>query len=397
MAVLETLRLALDRGWLRLANDEWGAADPAALVAQLRSGSALARRLENLSAAEQRLLTALAAAEDEVAAPVVAAAAAELGVVADPVLESLERRGFVTAAADGWAVAHDLVTEQVLATADPALLRIARLALGGALAERVADHRDAERAAVRHLGRAGDIAAIEQLFHAHEHRARHAGDRRPTTALALAFLGDEFARHTGTMVRSLPLVRRWQLTSPARATALAACVALPLLTWSLRDTLWRRPDHLVITQQPVHADSAVLDPTLLAEVVDRHGRLVSSASESVDVTLAPGSVDFALSQPIRVATRDGAIAVTRHNLTMSGDSTGQFALVLRYPGLPPVTTRPLLGAWAGSRLWLDTATLNGQALGPGQRTVLTRPGAEITGTVAIRRGVGHPRRGADVG
>ena len=290
----------------------------------------------------------------------------------------------MTAAAGAWAMAHDLLTEQILATADPALLRAARLALGGALAERATDDRDAERAAVRHLGRAGNVGALERLFQGHERRARRGGDRRPAAILARAFLGEEHARHAETMIRSLSLVRRWQLTSPVRAATLAACVVLPLLAWSLRDVLWRRPDHLVITQQPLHSDSAILDPTLLAEVVDRHGRLVSSASDSVDVTLAPGSVDFALSRPIRVATRDGAIAVARHSLTMSGESTGQFAFVLRYPGLPPVTTRPTLGGWAGSRLWLDTAILNGQALGPGQRTIVARRGGEIAGTIGVR-------------
>jgi hypothetical protein len=281
-------------------------------------------------------------------------------------------------------MAHDLLTEQVLATADPALLRAARLALGGALAERAADDRDAERAAVRHLGRAGNVGALEHLFHSHERRARREGDRRPVAMLARAFLGEEHARHAETIVRSLSLVRRWQLTSPARAATLAACVVLPLLAWSLRDVLWRRPDRIVITQQPVHLDSTILDPTLLAEVVDRHGRLVTSASESVDVTLAPGAVDFSLSRPTRVATRDGAIAVTLSRLTMTGDSTGLFALVLRYPKLPPVTTRSLLGDWAGSRLWLDTAVLNGQALGPGQRTVVALRRGEIAGTIGIR-------------
>ena len=310
--------------------------------------------------------------------------AAELGLVAEPVLEALERRGFVTAAADAWAVAHDLVTEQVLATADPELLRVARLALGGALAERAADDRDAERAAVRHLGRAGALEELERLFQDHERRVRRGGDRRSARALAVAFLGDEHARHADMLVRSLPFQRRWQLTSPVRAGTLAACVVLPLLTWSLRDVLWRRPDHLVITQQPIHGDTATLDPPLLAEVVDRRGRVLASATESVDVTLAPGSVDFALPKPLRVATRNGAIAVARYCLTMTGDSTGQFALALRYHGLPPVTTRPLFGAWAGSRLWLDSALLNGQALGPGQRTVVTPRGGEIAGTVTLR-------------
>ena len=387
MAVMETLRLALDRGWLRLADDEWGAADPAGLVAQLRSGSALVRRLESLSVAESWLLTVLAAAEEEVPAPVVVAAATDLGVVAEPVLELLERRGFVTAEGDAWAVAHDLVTEQVLASADPQRLRAARLALGGALAERAADDRDAERAAVRHLGRAGNVEALERLFQGHERRARREGDRRPIAALANAFLGEEHARHAGALVGGLSLVRRWQLTSPARAATLAACVVLPLLTWSARDVLWRRPDHLVITQQPIHGDSSVLDPPLLAEVVDRRGRVVASASESVDVTLAAGSTGFTLSRPIRAATRDGRIAVTRQILTMTSDSTGRFALLLRYPGLPPVTTRPLLGGWQGSRIWLDSALLNGQALGSRQRTVEAPRGGPISGTVTIRASI----------
>jgi hypothetical protein len=165
---------------------------------------------------------------------------------------------------------------------------------------------------------------------------------------------------------------------------LTACVVLPLLAWSFRDALWRHPDHLVITQQPAHSDSTNLDPPLLAEVVDRRGRVVTSASESVAVTLGPGSAGFALARPMRVAARGGEIGVTRHNVTMTDDGSGRFTLTLRYPGLPAVTTRPLLGGWTGSRLWLDSARLNGQALGPGDRTLVASRGGQIAGMVSIR-------------
>ena len=112
--------------------------------------------------------------------------------------------------------------------------------------------------------------------------------------------------------------------------------------------------------------------------------LVTSAPDSVTVSVPPGTPDPADAAPFRVPVRDGRADIREIPWLRTGDSTGLSALRLEYPALAPVTTRPLLLGFIGSRLWLVSAALNGQSMDEGHRAVEARRGGWVEGTITFR-------------
>ncbi len=122
-----------------------------------------------------------------------------------------------------------------------------------------------------------------------------------------------------------------------------------------------------------------LVPTPVLEVRDRLGRRTRTGSVRLEARDTAGRwvpVDSVAIGP------DGLAAFNRHGLPRAVNADG--AVELRYSGggLEPVTG--LLHHKQDAELRLEAASLNGQSLGPANRTLRLRPGERIAGRLRFR-------------
>ena len=133
------LRGADDAGLLVAGETEWECPDPAALVGHLTQGTVLSHSLRDITPRAMRTLAMLALAGRAVPAALLAEPVDERheGTDETGVLADLERRALVVRQGDHCAIAHDLVTDAVLASLSDAdrvrwsrELGVAKLAMG---------------------------------------------------------------------------------------------------------------------------------------------------------------------------------------------------------------------------------------------------------------------------
>jgi DNA-binding SARP family transcriptional activator len=393
LLVLETLQLALDQQLLSRDDDHWSSRDPGGLFAQLRGGSALERRLAALAPHQHRLLLLLAASGAPAPRPVLDAATRRLAFGAEPGLQLLEQRGFIAPQGDGWEMAHDLITERLLVSATREELAAAHSALGHAWAAEAGDRFEPTATAARFLARAGEREALARLFRLHEHRLRKERDWRAASTLARELLGAEHRALVPELLRALPLHRRWRLLAPERLLAAAALLVVAGLG-SVYLALRPRPHHLVLTQQP---RVAAPDPNgvraadrLVVRIADRHGRAVSSASDTVRLSVTLGSEEYGIPADQRaILPVNGEVILDTLCLEQLSSKTSSLiktrALRIRIEmrGLPPVESDSIFTTFA-SYLRLDSARLNGQLLTSADHTVRTSPGTRVAGQLYTR-------------
>jgi DNA-binding SARP family transcriptional activator len=390
LLVLQVLRLALDRGWLARAGDAWVVQDEAALLEQLREGSAVELRLASLAPHERRLLVMLAAAGIPVPGPVLEAATRRIDLGPAATLAELERAGFVAPRGEAWEPAHDVVAEKVILSATRDELRQAHATLGHSWAGDAGAGRDALAAAARFLARAGDAAETARMFGRYERWCRREGDWRHPRALAAEVLGAEHAALVPQMVRALGPVRRWRLHAPSRSIPIAAVLvaaAVAPFAWS---ALVPQPYALAIVRAPEIA-TWIAQP-FGVRVVDRRGRSVERYRDTVRVTVGMGHESWlatgtVAAVPIQgVAWFDSIVPAPTHAETTEPakvDSTG-WAITLRAeaPGLVPIETDSVfLGG--GSFLRVESGALNGQWLTGDSLRVVTEPGAMVVGHLNV--------------
>lgn len=247
LLVLETLQLALELERLRRDGDAWGCPDAAALGQLLAEGSALARRIADLTRDQAWLLALLATAGAPVPAMVLEHAASRSPAALRPDMLATEQRALAVRAGDGWTTAHDEIASRVLAGMTPEATRAAHLALGLGW-QAVPERRDALRLAARHLLAAAEQLELAKLAVRWTRSARRDGDRRPALALVAELLGEEAASANSTaLVRRLPLRLRLGLDRPRRLAAvvvLGAVGSLAALGAALR-TSPRQPDAML--------------------------------------------------------------------------------------------------------------------------------------------------------
>ena len=220
LLILETLRLALDQGWLELHDGARACPDPARLAGELKRGGALRRRIEELPRPEGRLLLLLAVAGTPVRAGVLAAAAGRDVESALGDLWEMELRGLVIRKGDERAPAHDEIAALTLETADPDALRAAHRSVGRVLAQTAGDEADLLYRAARHLAQAGDETRLGQAFARWLTLVRRRGDRRPLRILAAELLGSSAdAADVRRLLASLPVPLRLGLSSKRQVAA----------------------------------------------------------------------------------------------------------------------------------------------------------------------------------
>lgn len=230
LLVLETLRLAIDKGVLVLEGGEWACLDEIGLESLLRAGEALRQRVLALPWEEAWALALLATAgtplSQEELARTIEATPAEL----TERLAALERHGMVTRSGPAWQPAHDEIAAAGREALEPDQRTAAERVVGQLLVETAESDSYRLLRGVRHLVAAGAAEEVQRHFRRYVQRLRGQRDRRPLVQLAAEVLG-ESARSPGARALAATLPRRWHygLWSPGRER-LAAVAGLIGLT-----------------------------------------------------------------------------------------------------------------------------------------------------------------------
>ena len=225
---LESLQLALDRGWLTLENHRWSCADPSRIAIELPAGDSLWRRVEGLDGPSRQVLALLAVAAAPLGGDVLAWAAGLSDAEAAPILSGLEVRGFVALSDHRWRLGHDELSGVALRGQTPeAIQRLSARVGNGLMAEPSLAFLDHLRAAEL-LVAGADETALRPLYRRWLAAAHRLRDPRTDTELARALLGvnatpDRLRR----LLHTRPLHRRLGLdTHPKRWGAATAGVLM---------------------------------------------------------------------------------------------------------------------------------------------------------------------------
>jgi hypothetical protein len=228
--VMEILRLAIQRGALRLEDGCWEADDLHGYLESLGPHPALEERIRGLPDDRRDLLLCLAGAGGAVAEDPLARTTGA-GPALPAVLQELEVQGFVAPGPAGWTVAHDQIADRVMALAGPEARLAAVRRVGQALAEADAQPEQLHRAG-RLLMDAGETQAVARTFRAWIERQPRPASPAEARELAARFLGEHADPTRVTdLVRSLPPGLRasrrqlWIGGAVAAAVALAALLA----------------------------------------------------------------------------------------------------------------------------------------------------------------------------
>lgn len=221
LLLLETLQLAVDRGWLGIRDGTWRCDDPAALARALREGSALQHRVSNLDELSRRLLVILAVAGNPVSLRQLSRATTVPERILDDALAGLEHRGLVHRSADLTLPAHDEIATAAMEVAAPDSIPSVHAGIATALLEGTeVEPPDLVRAG-RHLDLAGRKSELVGVFVRYLTALRRRGDPRRVGEIAYDFLGEGTPpQEVVRLVRRLPIRARFGLNS-GRVAALA--------------------------------------------------------------------------------------------------------------------------------------------------------------------------------
>ena len=239
LLIVETLRFALERGWLSLEVGEWVCPDRARLEAELSRGSALRRRVSDLQGRERRLLLHLAAFGAPIEIEILAGAVQRRRKEVLRKLQEMEVRGLVTAQGDSWALSHDEIGAAVVESEDAGNLRRAHRSLGRSLARTARDlsgepAMDRLRRSARHLFEAGEGPILGHVYDRWVRAVRRSGDHRSLQALAeeaLAGTSDPLAIRK--LNRSLPITTRFGISTPGAQRLILTIGILGMVVWTL--------------------------------------------------------------------------------------------------------------------------------------------------------------------
>ncbi len=239
LLVLETLRLALDRGMLSLEANEWRCLDAAQLASLLREGEALRERVRTLPQPQAWVLALLATAGTPIPRSELGAAAGLSATELAERIDPLERLGLVATGPAGLVPAHDEIAASVRETLTPEQRVVAERCIGEFVARSAGDDPHALVRAVRHLAAANEVASVRRIWRNYAMIARQRGDHRTYTVLATELLGDEMpSSHVSAIVSALPLSWRIGLWSLQRrllaAGVLAAAVVASAALWRVQ-------------------------------------------------------------------------------------------------------------------------------------------------------------------
>lgn len=296
LLTLETLRFALDTSCLSLEEGRWASSDAAALADLLETGSALTRRIAQLSAAQRRLVLLIALAGGPVATQTLLLAdGGDSGDFRDR-LHLLERFGLVTQADGAWIGAHDEISDRTASLAPIEARQQAHRALAVGLVRETPSVASMRQAAW-HFDKAGSDAELSGVATSWLSVARASGDRRSATAIIADLLGCAATEaRVAALANRLPLSLRYASHKRYLLSALAA--ALLLVTFGLTEIVSAGRDDLVLVATADRDDAgswrfkarALTARDMTSGVIDRRsfGRIVADGLDRPYAALRPG-------------------------------------------------------------------------------------------------------------
>ncbi len=251
LLILELLGSLIERGTVSLENGEWRVHDHDALATTIMSGSAIYHRLAGLAAAEQRVILASALAGVPLETQTYARAVGTEAHLLEPLLNDLERRGFIARSNAGWHPAHDEIAEAIVDLSPLEERAHGHRKLARALAELRAQPVQLIRAA-RQFMIVDDEDSLSDVFSDWLAVERSKGDRRSAKRLASEFLGED--AHSDR-VKRLAARAPFLVRHPFTAWYAAAAAVLLLST-------------AVLSMRPAPPPPPLPDAILLARTVE---------------------------------------------------------------------------------------------------------------------------------
>ena len=408
LLTLSALDLALERGWLQLAEGRWQCDDWDALQNELTRGGVLERLLNELPADSLSVLLALALLRRPLDTAQLAAVVHATDV--EGLLRSLERRGLLVQSGSQWDTAHDRYADAADSIASPELKRTVAVRLSQVLTKAP----DPEPRLLQLAGRllhAVNEPGVRRFFL----RWLHAANRRrywrePLTAAA-TFLGRSASvPEAQTLSESVPWYLRYRHGYPEVAF-IAVLGSLSLVSLAgfavIRPYLEPRATQMVLAPIPTERDF-LWDDRVLEEGAHsswpeaRYALPIAISFRDDNRALTrntPSKVRFDLvdvSGSVRLSS-DSASSVVRgdideDSLVLTG--IGRFKLRVRAEGLPDVVTPTIYATRryrtveellsVGPSVHVLSGTLNGVSVDSANRIVTVSPGAEISGEITVR-------------
>ncbi len=397
LLALSAVDVALERGLLRLRNDQWDAQDLPSLRQALSNQDVLEQLLDRLPGGGLPVLVALALAGRPLDEGALAAAAGRVDAAA--LLTALELRGLLQRMGEEWEVAHDRLADAAMASTDPNTQGAIAGRVGRALFEREDASPATLRLAGRLLLRAGDRdgSASFRRWLAASGRRRH---WRDPLAAARQFLGeDSNPGDTRVLAASVPYVTRLVHGWPG-LTALVAflfvlvavgSIGRPMLTW------FEHPATTIRVSEPPSSRGFLFDADALGEgnlararnpvpivvtFLDEEGAPTRRAPRMVDVRIISGDsvwLEGTVSRPVQWGRAEF------DDLVVGGG--GAFQLEVRAGALPPVRTGHIIagadGGGARPSLRILSGEVNGQRVDSVSRVIRVRAGTEIEGQISF--------------
>ena len=334
-AILQFLRLGLEHFALHIAGDTWEVPDPAVVLELLDRTAAIGWRVRSLDAADLEVLTYLAIAGDPISELALAAASGSAIEKLRAALFRLEADAFV-ARGDGhtWRIAHDLVSEGVIAATTDALRSHVASRVGLTLAPDATDVKTL-RHVVRLLldGNQADAAfGMVSTWFATLPRRGSAG-----TEVETAILGPNSA-HTEFAARLRRMTRRRQLLWRSRSVAGRG---LAVATLVVAAAIVLRPVSLAQVGQlsPTEASRWMTTYEVEPQVEVRSILGVRTRWRDGDsIHIAPADSGGELEGHTYAVVHDG---VAVFDSTYPSNRTGQLTTEVRFTlrGLPPLVLR----------------------------------------------------------
>lgn len=380
-AVLQFLRLAMERSVIRVTGDYWEVPDEAAVQPLLDRAATVEWRLRLLEDADLEALTCLALCDQPVTEAQLAAACTGGAQRLRESLFRLESDAFVVhGALDTWRIAHDLVAEGALAIASADMQRRCAGRMGEELGKSVS---------------ASDVAAVRRVMRLHLdaqredaalHFLREWLAQQPRNAYAplhIAALLPSGHYDAAFEARARTLLRRRRRWWNSRSFLAAASTAITLVVVALA---LLRPVALVITSTPDPTEGdrpeAVYEVSPRIELRNALGR-VTSRRDGDSVQMAPAHSGRVLrGQPFAVL--QGGVAVFDSvypsvGVPPNSEPVQDFRFTLR--GVEPLV---LIRRNRADSLAIVESTLNGHRSPDDVPLVRVRPGEPIRGTVRMR-------------
>lgn len=305
LLVLELLQYALDHQRLAIESGAWRCANYDALIADMRPGRAVERRVAELDSAARTILLALAFVGVPVSSQLLASVVERSEHDVEATLARLEQTGLATRDGENWLPQHDEIAAAAQQAADETERRKMQRALAVALSQSAGAEVSTLKRALSHAVASSDDALLATSARRYVEHARKRGDARATAVVLRDGFGPDASRPFLRGVLSafpirerLPVARiaRTAFAGLAGAFVIAACVdwyrdtrpialdSLLIQTASERDTLVRE---LAILQSELEVDGEIpVDNSPLAN------RSLARVMELFDPVESPGRQEW---------------------------------------------------------------------------------------------------------